>query len=172
MDYEEQYRRIWHTLDSIAESNKKFDARMKRISKDFGGFQNNMSDFLEIEFCEAVREHGRIGDSVVHEVYHSQKNKNAEYDVVAVNDGAVFVGEIKHKFLPADVREFVDTRLPRFAEAFPEHAKGRQIFGMIGGGQIVEDAEKLAKERGLILLRLQSRGLQAENTKSAQPIKH
>ena len=166
LDNEEQIKRIWDTLDRVGERLDKVGSRLDKIAKESGSFQNNDSEQLETEFVEAVRAKGQIGDAKVHDVHHSLRDRY-EYDVVALNDHAVFVGEIKKKFLPQDVAKFVNDRLPHFADDFPKYADGRKVYGMIGGGSIVKDAVAEAKKHGLIVLRLQN-GLQTENTEHAR----
>ena len=185
MDNEAQIKRIWDTIAAAEEGREKLrkeseatfarinksleaiDKRLEDVSKKHGGLSNNLGEQLEIDFVEAVRAKGQIGDAKLHSVLHQLRNIH-EYDLVALNDKAVFVGEIKQKFLPQDVEQFVEERLPHFVNEFPPHAKGREVYGMIGGGNIVADAKKVAKQHGLILLKLENRALQTENTENAR----
>ena len=135
---------------------------VKETSKAWGDFGRSEGEMVEEEFVSALREKKAIGDFKLREVLSRLKNRY-EYDLVCINGRAVFVGEVKRQLTARDVRDFADNRLPHFAEDFPAHARRRTVHGMVGGVRVNPAAEREAKARRLVLLRLKNRALLAEN---------
>ena len=135
---------------------------VKETSKQWGDFGRSEGEMVEEEFVSALREKKAIGDFKLREVLSRLKNRY-EYDLVCINGRAVFVGEVKRQLTARDVRDFADNRLPHFAEDFPAHARRRTVHGMVGGVRVNPAAEREAKARRLVLLRLKNRALLAEN---------
>ena len=135
---------------------------VKETSKAWGDFGRSEGEMVEEEFVNALREKKAIGDFKLREVLSRLKNRY-EYDLVCINGRAVFVGEVKRQLTARDVRDFADNRLPHFAEDFPAHARRRTVHGMVGGVRVNPAAEREAKARRLVLLRLKNRALLAEN---------
>ena len=135
---------------------------VKETSKAWGDFGRSEGEMVEEEFVSALREKKAIGDFKLREVLSRLKNRY-EYDLVCINGRAVFVGEVKRQLTARDVRDFADNRLPHFAEDFPAHARRRKVHGMVGGVRVNPAAEREAKARRLVLLRLKNRALLAEN---------
>ena len=148
------------------EEDKQLTAELKKTvketSKAWGDFGRSEGEMVEEEFVSALREKKAIGDFKLREVLSRLKNRY-EYDLVCINGRAVFVGEVKRQLTARDVRDFADNRLPHFAEDFPAHARRRTVHGMVGGVRVNPAAEREAKARRLVLLRLKNRALLAEN---------
>ena len=148
------------------EEDKQLTAELKKTvketSKAWGDFGRSEGEMVEEEFVSALREKKAIGDFKLREVLSRLKNRY-EYDLVCINGRAVFVGEVKRQLTARDVRDFADNRLPHFAEDFPAHARRRTVHGMVGGVRVNPAAEREAKTRRLVLLRLKNRALLAEN---------
>ncbi|MGU9951323.1 MAG: hypothetical protein ACNYPH_03260 [Gammaproteobacteria bacterium WSBS_2016_MAG_OTU1] len=124
----------------LAKSREEFDDRhrklqesMDRANERLGGYTNNEAERLENEFYEGLLETMDVNGVRLDELRQRQKAKY-EYDLVGINGKAVFVGEIKQKLLLKDVEKFAKERLVYFAEDFPNVAKRRKVFGMVGGG--------------------------------------
>ena len=90
------------------------------------------------------------------------KNKY-EYDLVAYNPTQVFVGQVRLELTRDEVQYFANKALPYFAEGFPKYSAGRTIYGMLGALQITTGAAREARRRDLILLRVTSDEVIAEN---------
>ena len=149
---------IGETNKIIGETNK----TVNNISKSFGGFTDNASKALEIEFADAINKAKNIGGIQIHKAIAKvgEYDKNThEFDLVAINGTSVFVGEIKTKLLPEDVNQFFKKRLPCFAKEFPEFAKGKKVIGMVGGQTITKDAAKKADEYGMYVIGLKNKKL-------------
>ena len=127
------------------------------IGKRTGDFMDNTGHILEQEVVGKVRRKGGLGP-VKGKVMGPLKGEG-EYDGVVVNGEAALVLEVKRNLLLKDVREFLERRLPRFAEDFPDLAAGRKVYGALAfelegdGGQAAE----LARENGLLLVQVGAR---------------
>ena len=141
------------------------DAELRNFRREFGDYQDTASKSLEQEFADALRAAGEIGGVRLDEVRtneHALRTRGKfgkEYDIVAVNGGDVFVGEIKHKLTEEKVRKFAEKQLPHFAKSFPATARGKKIIGMVGGAVIDSAAAATARKMGMFVLRLKNRKL-------------
>ena len=142
---------------------------LKSVSQEWGNFGNHEGERVEDEFFTALDESKSINGVQLDEVLQRLR-KRYEYDLVGINGTAVFVGEIKRRLSGSDVYRFANNRLPHFAEYFPYFSKNRQIYGMVGGLQIMPDAVEAAEECGMFVLRLKNKSLIVENNATARPI--
>ena len=151
---------LWHkqSLERTAEIDRQL-AELNRITKKNGeqiGEFTSPDEALENEFAEALRKAKQIGEFNLCQVDVRAGTKR-EFDLVATNDDVVIVGEVKVKLLPSDVEHFITKRLPRFASDCPVFARNRLIYGMICSQNIVAEAEQLAQENGLFVVRLENK---------------
>ena len=190
-NHEEQFQKVWATLEKMSEEHRqalaqsrqrqaeyqkeqderhrKLDEKLDKIAERFGGFTHNIATALENEFAEAMREKMEIGGKPIDKVLQNV-HIHHEFDLVGINGKSVVVGEIKHKLRFSDVEEFVEERLPYFAEECSLIAQGKEIFGMVGGAIITDNAEKEAKARGLLVVCLKNKKLIVKNATHARPI--
>ena len=76
-----------------------------------------------------------------------------EFDFIAPNGELVLAGEVKTHLTLRDV-ENLTGRLVRFRLMFPEYA-GLPVHGVVAGGEIDENASRLACDSGFVILRLE-----------------
>ena len=74
-----------------------------------------------------------------------------EYDLVAVDGGRVLVVEVKNKLEKRMVDKFLEEKLPRFKEIFPEYAK-YQVIGGMGALVVKDEVGRYAEKAGLYVL--------------------
>ncbi len=97
-------------------------------------------------------------DIIFADVKRNLKKKGAgEYDIVAANGDAVLVIEVKNKLQKRMVDRFVDKKLPKFMQIFPEF-RGRRLFGGIGALVVKDDVSRYAEKAGLYVLTQTSEG--------------
>ena len=169
---EEDAKRQQKFEAEMADIHRGFDRAqqtLNNVSRAWGVFGNNEGERVEDEFFFALDESKHIGDVRLDKILQRLKSRY-EYDLVGVNGTAVFVGEIKRKLSGDDVRRFAENRLPHFAAYFPYYATDRQIYGMVGGLQILPEAVEAAEECGMFVLRLKNKSLIVENNATARPI--
>ena len=80
-----------------------------------------------------------------------KKKGMAEYDIVAVDGEQVLVIEVKNRLDKRMVDRFVEQKLPKFMEAFPEYRSYRVIGGM-GALVVKDDVGRYAEKSGLYVL--------------------
>ncbi len=171
---------------NLAKSREKFDANLAKSREGFDEWRRRKlqktmdkademwcyvdeAEYLEDVFYESLLETMEVNGVRLDELRQRQRAKY-EYNLVGINSKAVFVGEIKQKLLLKDVENFAKERLVYFAEDFPNVAKRRKVFGMVGGGRITAGAVRAAEKYGLFVLRLKNKKLIIENTAKACPI--
>ena len=150
-----------HTAE-IAEIRK----TNQQTADNIGGFTYRYGRWAEDEFANGIRENMSIGEIKVDAVIVRNKYGDKEFDIICPNGKFVVVGEIKVTLRGKDVVKFAKS-LPYFSRCFT-NAAGREVVGMVGGLSITEDAEREAKRRGFIILRLKNKQLVADNTENFQ----
>jgi hypothetical protein len=136
----------------LKESQKKTDRQIAEIGRqlgDLGLVQGEIAEDLFYRNVEYIfdRRKLRFGN-----IYRNLKKKGiAEYDIVAVDDDRILVIEVKNKLDTRMVDRFVNDKLPKFRQAFPEYRDHRLLGGM--GALVVKDAVgRYAEKAGLYVL--------------------
>ena len=80
-----------------------------------------------------------------------KRKGEGEFDLVAVDGGRVLVVEVKNKLQKRMVDRFVERKLPRFKEMFPEYEK-YQVVGAMGALVVKDDVGRYAEKAGLYVL--------------------
>ena len=76
--------------------------------------------------------------------------KWSEYDVVAINGTEIVVTEVKTKLKDADVKDFLQRKLPQFKIDFPKYADYK-VYGGVAGLAVPNHVEKYAENQGLFV---------------------
>ena len=77
--------------------------------------------------------------------------EDREYDFVARNGKANFVGEIKVRFKARHLSRLRDL-LRQFREDYPEKAGDRPVYGVVCGMVVDDDAADIARKQGLLVV--------------------
>jgi len=156
----------------LKESQKKTDAQLQKtdellektirkldeIGRQLGDLGLVQGEVAEDLFYRNVRYLFRSRDMDFRKVKRNLKKKGVgEYDIVAVDSDAVLVIEIKNKLQKRMIDAFINKRLSKFKEAFPEF-RGRRLFGGIGALVVKDDVSRYAEKAGLYVLTQTSEG--------------
>jgi len=156
----------------LKESQKKTDAQLQKtdellektirkldeIGRQLGDLGLVQGEVAEDLFYRNVRYLFRSRDMDFRNVKRNLKKKGVgEYDIVAVDSDAVLVIEIKNKLQKRMIDAFINKRLSKFKEAFPEF-RGRRLFGGIGALVVKDDVSRYAEKAGLYVLTQTSEG--------------
>ena len=156
----------------MKESQKKTDAQLQKtdellentirkldeIGRQLGDLGLVQGEVAEDLFYRNVRYLFRSRDMDFRNVKRNLKKKGVgEYDIVAVDSDAVLVIEIKNKLQKRMIDAFINKRLSKFKEAFPEF-RGRRLFGGIGALVVKDDVSRYAERAGLYVLTQTSKG--------------
>ena len=139
---------IQETGELLNKTIKKLDAIGRQLG-DLGLVQGEVAEDL---FYRNIRSLFKKRDMIFADVKRNLKKKGVgEYDIVAVNGGAVLVIEIKNKLQKRMVDRFVAKKLPKFQEIFPEF-RGRRLLGGVGALVVKDDVSRYAEKAGLYVL--------------------
>ena len=123
------------------------------------GHRTRLSRALEDAFAaslpRAMRARGIVikPEDVRVRVRKRKDGMEQEYDFIAPNGELVLAGEVKTHLTLGDVEKLTG-RLVRFRLMFPEYA-GLPVHGVVAGGEIDENASRLACDSGFVILRLE-----------------
>jgi chromosome segregation ATPase len=156
---DEQIRRTDSQILELKESQKKTDeqirrtdAKLDRIGKQLADQGLVQGEVAEDLFYRNLRSLFKKRNVKFEKVRRNVRKKGeGEYDIVAVDEGRVLVVEVKNKLEKRMVDQFVEERLPRFKELFPEYARFR-VEGGIGALVVKEDVGRYAEKAGLYVL--------------------
>ena len=134
------------------EQMRRTDAKLDRIGKqlaDLGLVQGEVAEELFYRNLRSLFKNRKVTFEKVRR--NVKKKGKGEYDIVAVDEGRVLVVEVKNKLEKRMVNEFIEERLPRFKELFPEYARYR-VEGGIGALVVKEDVGRYAEKAGLYVM--------------------
>ena len=146
---------IQKTEKQLEKTIKKLDEIGRQLG-DLGLVQGEVAEDLFYRNVRYLFKNER--DMIFADVKRNLKKKGAgEYDIVAVNGDFVLVIEVKNKLQKRMVDNFLEKRLPKFMEVFPEF-RGRRLFGGIGALVVKDDVSRYAEKAGLYVLTQTSEG--------------
>jgi septal ring factor EnvC (AmiA/AmiB activator) len=156
---DEQISRTDAQILDLKESQKKTDeqirrtdAKLDRVGKQLADQGLVQGEVAEDLFYRNLRSVFRKRKLRFEKVRRNVKKKGeGEFDIVAVDGGRVLVVEVKNKLEKRMVDEFVEERLPRFKELFPEYARLR-VEGGMGALVVKDDVGRYAEKAGLYVL--------------------
>jgi len=154
--YTEERRQTQKKIDAQIEKTTRNLAETRRQLADLGLVQGEVAEDLFYRNVRYLFKAER--DIIFTDVKRNLKKKGVgEYDIVAVNGNAVLVIEVKNKLQKRMIGRFVDKKLPKFPEIFPEF-RGRRLFGGIGALVVKDDVGRYAEKEGLYVLTQTSEG--------------
>ncbi len=159
LDLKESQQKTDAQILDLKESQKKTDEQMRRTDAKLDRVGKQLADqglvqgeVAEELFYRNLRSVFRKRKVRFEKVRRNVKKKGeGEFDIVAVDGGRVLVVEVKNKLEKRMVDEFVEERLPRFKELFPEYARLR-VEGGIGALVVKDDVGRYAEKAGLYVL--------------------
>jgi len=133
-------------LNRTDEQMRRTDAKLDRIGKQLGDLGLVQGEVAEDLFYRNLKSAFRKSRLQLSKVKRNLKRKGeGEYDLVAVDGGRVLVVEVKNKLEKRMVDKFLEEKLPRFKELFPEYADYDVVAGMgalVGKDEVGRYAEK------------------------------
>jgi hypothetical protein len=151
-ELKESQRKTDEQMRRTDEQMRRTDAKLDRIGKQLADLGLVQGEVAEELFYRNLRSLFRKRKVTFEKVRRNVKKKGkGEYDIVAVDEGRVLVVEVKNKLEKRMVNEFIEERLPRFKELFPEYARYR-VQGGIGALVVKEDVGRYAEKAGLYVM--------------------
>ena len=148
-------QQLHRTDQQLHETIRKLDEIGRQLG-DLGLVQGEVAEDLFFRNVRYLFKEKR--NMIFADVKRNLKKKGAgEYDIVAVNGDAVLVIEVKNKLQNRMVDNFVEKKLPKFKEIFPEY-RGRRLFGGMGALVVKDAVSRYAEKAGLYVLTQTSEG--------------
>jgi hypothetical protein len=152
LDLKESQQKTDEQMRRTDEQMRRTDAKLDRVGKQLADQGLVQGEVAEELFYRNLRSIFRKRKVRFEKVRRNVKKKGeGEFDIVAVNGGRVLVVEVKNKLEKRMVDEFVEERLPRFKELFPEYGRLR-VEGGIGALVVKDDVGRYAEKAGLYVL--------------------
>ena len=156
---DEQLKQTDEQILALKESQQKTDEQLDRtikklddIGRQLGELGLVQGEVAEDLFYRNVKSVFTKRKMTFRNVRRNLKKKGmAEYDIVAVDGEQVLVIEVKNRLDKRMVDRFVEQKLPKFMEAFPEYRSYRVIGGM-GALVVKDDVGRYAEKSGLYVL--------------------
>ena len=141
--------------DRLARLEEKFAKELKDSEGNRSNFARGLEDIFAASLPRAIQKtHGIVIRREDVLVRARKDNNSCEYDFIAPNGELVLVGEVKARLTRNDVAKFVGSLEHNFRDLFPEYAD-LPVYGVVAGGVIDEDAARLARKLGFIILRME-----------------
>ena len=140
------------------EQLKRTDEQLKRTEVLVGHLSNRFGDIAEAMLVGDVAETLQTINSLQLKSTHfnvKRTNGNAiecEIDALLVGQDSIVVMEAKSTLTTSKIEKFIDSRLNRFTELFPDFAN-KKIYGAVGYLKAEDNAIKLAIKEGLLVVR-------------------
>jgi len=139
-------------INRTDEQMRRTDAKLDRIGRQLGDLGLVQGEVAEELFFRNLRGVFSKTKMDLKKVKRNLKRKGkGEFDLVAVNGDKVLVVEVKNKLEKRMVDTFLERKLPRFKELFPEYAK-YQVVGAMGALVVKDDVGRYAEKAGLYVL--------------------
>jgi Holliday junction resolvase-like predicted endonuclease len=139
-------------LNRTDEQMRRTDAKLDRIGQQLGDLGLVQGEVAEDLFFRNLRGVFRKTKMDLKKVKRNLKRKGeGEFDLVAEDGDKVLVVEVKNKLDKRMVDRFVDKKLPKFKDLFPEYEK-HQVVGAMGALVVKDDVGRYAEKAGLYVL--------------------
>ncbi|MDR0220747.1 MAG: hypothetical protein LBI54_05000 [Lachnospiraceae bacterium] len=135
---------------------KKTAKLVAELSKNMGGLQNSVSQFIETmlsaDLCAKFNE---LGYEFTRLTYHNKYKENgkplAEVDAILENGDCILLSEVKTKLATDDVDEHLE-RIETIRGYMDKRGDTRKIIGAVAGGVVSDDVVNYAQKRGLFVI--------------------
>jgi len=166
------YKGFKETDERIARLQRETQKEIDTVAKQLGGVTESLGRFSEEGVLAAVK---RLFDKRGIPLDHFYRNltgplngETMETDVIGVGPKHAVLIEVKLRLRQADVKKFLEKKLPRFFEFFP-NLKRPVLYGGVAGMSIDEDADRFAYKQGLFVIAQSGENLRIINDKKFKP---
>jgi len=156
---DEQLNRTDEQLNRTDEQLNRTDAQLRKTIQKLDNIGSQLGDLGLVQgevaedlFFRNLRGVFRKTKMDLKKVKRNLKRKGeGEFDLVAEDGDKVLVVEVKNKLDKRMVDRFVDKKLPKFKNLFPEYEK-YQVVGGMGALVVKDDVGRYAEKAGLYVL--------------------
>ena len=152
--FRETDRKFQETDRWLREQARETDRKLKLVTTAIGDLGNRLGEFVEGLVKPAVVRLFQERGISVHEVHPGvevdRNGERLEIDLLAVDDAAAVLVEVKSKLSQADVDEHLE-RLGKFKRLMPRYADVR-AYGAVAAMVLPDEVGRYAYRRGLFVL--------------------
>ena len=130
-EFDLRMKKLDETQEKTSQGIDGLREAQERTNQNLGGLGEAEGRELEDDVIDALAEAEDLCGIPLEDVRPNMQSRkhDCQFDAVAINGKKVIVVEVKRKLLVRDVYKFIESRLPRFAEAFPNDARGKEVIG-------------------------------------------
>ena len=157
------------------EQLRRTDEQLRRTEVLVGHLSNRFGDIAEAMLVGDVAETLQtIGNLRLEHSFFSAKNLNGdntvecEIDALLVGRDSIVVMEAKSMLTTSKIKKFINSRLKKFTELFPDFAN-KNVYGAVGYLKAEDDAVKLAIKEGLLVVRSTLQAKEVINSEDFKP---
>jgi hypothetical protein len=166
------YKGFKETDERIARLQRETQKEIDNVAKQLGGVTESLGRFSEEGVLAAVK---RLFDKRDIPLDHFYRNltgplngETMETDIIGVGPKHAMLVEVKLRLRQADIKKFLEKKLPRFFEFFP-NLRRPILYGGVAGMSIDEDADRFAYKHGLFVITQSGENLRLVNDKKFKP---
>ncbi|MGF1567571.1 MAG: DUF3782 domain-containing protein [Nodosilinea sp.] len=152
--FQDTDRKFQETERWLREQGRETDRKLKLVTTAIGDLGNRLGEFVEGLVKPAVVRLFQARGISVHEVHPGvevdRNGERLEIDLLAVDDAAAVLVEVKSKLSQADVDEHLE-RLGKFKRLMPRYADVRAL-GAVAAMVVPPEVARYAYRRGLFVL--------------------
>jgi hypothetical protein len=152
-ELKESQKKTDEQLAETSEQVAKTSRKVEETSKKLGELGITDGKIAEDLFWRNVRYAFRQKDIAFSDVRRNVKKKgiSGEYGIVAVGENRILVVEVKKKMDEHLVDDFLERKLPKFRQIFPEY-RDFPIIGGVGALVMPDSISRYAEKKGLYVL--------------------
>jgi Holliday junction resolvase-like predicted endonuclease len=149
---DEQIAGIGEQIAGIGEQLAKTIIKLDNVGASLGEMGLVQGKVAEDLFYRNVKSLFRQRDMVFADVRRNVKKKGvAEYDIVAADGDRVLVVEVKNRLERDMVDDFLNRKIPKFMQVFPQY-RNRRLTGGVAALVMQDDVGRYAEKRGLYVM--------------------
>lgn len=151
----------------VAESRKKVDTDIRRVSKQIADLGDSLGKFAEEQvrprLVEMFREKGVYMEEIHSNIVVERNGQFLlEIDLLLVNTVYSVVVEVKHNLKQKDVDEHIE-RLEKLQLSPSRSIKGTKMYGAVAGMIVNKEVERYAMKKGFYLVKPKGDSVEISN---------
>jgi hypothetical protein len=149
----EESKQKWEEIqEKMNETHEKTAKLVTELSKNMGGLQNSVSQFIETMLSEDLcAKFNELGYEFTRLTYHTKYKENnkplAEVDAILEDGDFILLTEVKVKLSADDVNEHLE-RIEIIRDYMDKRGDARKIIGAVAGGVVPGDVLRYAQKKG------------------------
>jgi hypothetical protein len=144
----------------------------QKLAEDLNGVTDSLSRFSEQTVFPATKRLFRERGIRLNPLYSNMEahldGDNMETDIIGLGPKCAVLLEVKLRLRQADIKEFLEEKLPRFFDFFPSFRRPI-LYGGVAGLSIDKGVDRFAYKKGLFVIAQTGDNVQILNDKKFKP---